>query len=189
MTAAITELKTRARLLLNGLEAAQPHALARAQHFSQKRRLAMLPAWQLRHGLNIVAAEAGFSSWQQARSVLGGGARTGDDMGGFWCEAAGSAYLNHWFADYRLALECLQEQPGLFLLPYRRQFVVADAFYVQHLGLAPDDAAWPAIGHNLVAAYGSAGWQHLCAQRLRARPAALSPPLVPRRSATGAVHG
>jgi hypothetical protein len=188
VNAAITELKTRARLLLNGLESDQPQALARAQYMSHKRRWAIPPTWQLQHCLNIVAAEAGFALWDQARIVLGGEARPGDDMGDFWCETEASAFLNHWYADYALALDCLHKESRRFLLPYRRQFVVASEFYVQHLGLVPDDAAWPAMGHDLVAGYGSAGWRHLCEQRLRARPPAL-PQIKPRRSGPGVARG
>lgn len=106
--------------------------------------------------MNIVAAEAGFALWDQARTVRGGEAHPGDDRGDFWCETESSAFLNHWYADYALALDCLHKESQRFLLPYRRQFVVAGEFYVQHLGLAPDDAAWPAMGHDLVAAYDSA---------------------------------
>ncbi|MES2102542.1 MAG: hypothetical protein V4634_00875 [Pseudomonadota bacterium] len=173
MNPAVNELKTRARLLLNALESEQPEAVARAHRISKKRRWPLPEAWQLKHSLNIVAAEAGFTQWDHARMVLGGEAHAGDDMGDFWCEAESAVFLNHWFADYRLALECLDHETRRYLLPYRRQFVVTGEHYLRHLGLDPDDAAWKDIGRNLAAAYGGTAWQHFCGQRLRARRPAM----------------
>ncbi len=174
MSAAVTELKTRARLLLNALESAQPEALARAQRISKKRRWPLPESWQLKHSLNIVAGENGFAQWEHARTVLGGESHAGDDMGDFWCEGESAVFLNHWFASYPLAQECLQNEARRFLLPYRRQFVVTGEHYLRHLGLDPDDPAWADIGRNLAAGYGSAAWQHLSVQRLHAQRRALS---------------
>ncbi|MES2068735.1 MAG: hypothetical protein V4488_00205 [Pseudomonadota bacterium] len=190
MNAPIAELKTRARLLLNALDGAQPQALARAQQASKKRRWPVPETWQLKHCLNIVAAEAGFSLWDHARAVLGGEARAGDDMGDFWCDAESAVFLNHWYADYQLALDCLHNESGRFLLPYRRQFVVAGEHYVRHLGLLPNDAAWQAIGYDLVAGYGSAGWLQLCEQRLQARrPASPQAKPLQAKPSQGGAHG
>ncbi|HTD03437.1 hypothetical protein [Undibacterium sp.] len=175
MNAPVTELKTRARLLLNALESVQPEAAARAQRISKKRRWPVPEAWQLRHCLNIVAAEAGFTHWDHARVVLGGEAHPGDDMGDFWCEAESAVFLNHWFADYRLALECLQGESRRFLLPYRRQFVVTGEHYLRHIGLDPDEVAWTEIGRNLVTGYASAAWLRLSEQRLHARRPVMTP--------------
>lgn len=189
LNATLNELKTRARLLLNALESVQLQALARAQRISKKRRWPLPDEWQLKHCLNIVAAEAGFAQWDHARMVLGGEARPGDDVGEFWCESEGAVFLNHWFADYQLALECLNNEARRYLLPYRRQFVVTSEHYLRHLGLDPDDAAWDSIGRNLVTGYGSEAWQHLSEQRLRARRPALAADAADAAGKQGGGHG
>ena len=54
------------------------------------------------------------------------------------------------------------------LRPHGRQFVVADDHCLRELGLRSAGEAWGRAGRDLVQAYGSAAWQALCVQRLRA---------------------
>ena len=127
---------------------------------------------RLRDCLNAVARELGFSGWPQALCVLGGQASNGDDMGAFWHAPRCNGLLSHWFAHHDQARECLSLGVVLgahrVLLPYGRQFVVVDDHYLRELGLRVADEAWGQAGRDLVQAYGSAAWQALCAQRLRA---------------------
>jgi hypothetical protein len=173
MTPPTDELKTRARLLLNGLQAGEQPALARARLCCERQRWPWPDAGQLQQCLNVVAAECGFAHWDHARRILGGDARAGDDMGSLWHAEGCSHLLNHWFASHDEARSCLASLPGSVLLPYRRQFVVVAAPYLQVLGLRIDDDAWQQVQRDLVAGYGTPAWSRLCARRLAAmRPVA-----------------
>jgi hypothetical protein len=154
MTAAITELKTRARLRVNALRKEAGGAAAAGV--------------QLRDCLTFVAREVGFLHWEHARRVLGGLASAQDDMGTFWHAPRTGILLNEWFARREEAEEALARQAVAFLLPYRRQFLVVQSHFIRELGLDPDDAAWGAVGNNVVRGYGTAAWEALVQVRLRA---------------------
>jgi len=153
MTTPVEELKIRARLAL------------KAQRTER-------PALRLGDCLNEVSRAVGFAHWEQARRVLGGQARVGEDMGSFWHAPDCQHTLNTWFADYASARDRLAqagEGGDAVLLPYRRQFVLAQPGYIAALGLAPDDAMWTALGRDLVAGYGTPAWQGLAMARLAGR--------------------
>ncbi len=157
MNALITELKTRARLRLNGIRRGADGQAA--DH-------------RLRDCLNAQARELGFLQWQHARHVLSGQARRGDDMGTFWHTRRCDGLLNHWFAHYERAREALAVSEHRVLVPYRKQFIVVDGNYLKELGLSVDDAAWAHAKRDLVHAYGSEAWLALSERRLAAsRPA------------------
>ena len=165
--ACIVELKTRARLALKALRAGDPALLARAKQASG--RPAFVPQeWQLRHALAVVAQCVGFQHWEHARTVLGGDARAGEDMGRFWHAPGCGRLLNHWFARHDEALAFLRTHEGWALLPYARQFVVADGEYLQELRLSPQLADG---SFDAVAEYGSPRWLAWCEARLRTSPA------------------
>ncbi|CAG1018733.1 hypothetical protein BURC_03542 [Burkholderiaceae bacterium] len=165
MNAAISELKTRARLGLNALRRGDFRLLERA-HAVSGLTVATPTAWQLRHAFLLVSRSVGFANWEQARRVLGGLAAAGDDMGTFWHAPRCNGLLNHWFARHSEAQACLHDLPDAFLLPYRRQFVVAGSPYLMEIGLAGDEPAWDACGRDLVAGYGTEAWLHVCLLRL-----------------------
>ena len=150
MTAALEELKTRARIRLNGARRAGEGADLR-----------------LRDCLHDAARAVGFSHWEHARRVLGGAAQAGEDMGSFWYAPRCSTLLNHWYAD-EAAARAAHATSGGFLLPYRRLFVLAQDDFIRELALDPRDAHWSACRRDLVGGYGSAAWQALCALRVRA---------------------
>jgi hypothetical protein len=150
----VTELKTRARLRLN---ASRKGAIDDAAE-----------DLRLRDCLNLVSREVGFAHWEHARRVLGGLAAEGDDMGSFWHAPRTTALLNEWFARHEQAEAALRRDEALFLLPYRRQFVVVEADFVHELGLDAADALWREIGHDLVRGYATPAWEALANQRLRA---------------------
>ena len=164
----IIELKTRARLGLNALNAGDTTLLDRAAQVCGA-RMATPPAWKLRHAFTLVARSVGFRSWEQARTVLSGQAHAGDDMGTFWHAPRCSSLLNHWFARHDEALACLQTMPGHALLPYRRQFVVVGEPYLRELGFTEASAHADKTGClDMAAHYGDSIWQSLCTTRLRA---------------------
>ena len=144
MTGLLDELKVRARLALN--------AARRAEADSD--------AVRLRHCLNQAARDVGFAHWDHARAVLGGLASRDDDMGTFWHAPRTGILLNLWLAKYA--------QAQAFLLPYRRQFMVVQADFIQELGVDAAHPAWADTAHDLVAAYGGDAWLQLAGQRLKA---------------------
>lgn len=151
MSAALGELKVRARVRLNA---------ARREGAGEDARL--------RDRLRDVAREVGFADWEHARRVLDGLAVPGDDFGSFWYSRRTITLLNEWFADLGPARERHQGLRGSFLLPYRRQFVVVTDPFIRELALDPADPAWQEAGRDLVAAYGSPAWHALAALRARA---------------------
>lgn len=153
MNTLITELKTRARLRLNGIRREADGDAADLR---------------LRDCLNAVAREIGFAHWQHARSVLGGQAARNDDMGTFWHTRRCDGFLNHWFAHYERAREALAVSEHRVLVPYRKQFIVVDGNYLKELGLSIDDEAWTSAKRDLVQAYGSEAWLGLSERRLAA---------------------
>ncbi|MFZ6752102.1 DUF2087 domain-containing protein [Undibacterium sp. Dicai25W] len=168
MNALTNEIKTRARLLLKLLESSNNAASKRALILSRKQRWDIPEQWQLRHCLNLAAADCGFQHWEHAREVLGGNSVANTDMGDFWHGAEVSGYTNHWFANYAEALAQLQANPEEYLLPYRYQYLVVSADYISALGIAPDAPAWAQIANDLVAGYASASWLRLAQQRMQA---------------------
>jgi len=151
----LTELKTRARLRLNASRREGSEEAADADV-------------RLRDCLNLVAREVGFAHWEHARTVLGGLAAPGEDMGTFWHAPRTGILLNEWFAGREEAQAALQRSPEGFLLPYRRQYVLVQHYFVSALGVDPKDAAWNTIGRDLVGGYGTPAWLALAQQRLRA---------------------
>ncbi|GIF15759.1 hypothetical protein [Actinoplanes teichomyceticus] len=167
MNELVAELKTRARLGLNAARRGDVGLIDRA-----RAGLGRVPSpvaeWRLRHCLTLVANEAGFDGWEQARRVLGGEAVTGDDMGAFWHAPRCAGLLSHWFTGYAEASAFLAGADGRVLLPYRRQFVVADDNYLEAVGVPGDAEPWRRAGRDLVAAYGTPGWLALARHRLHA---------------------
>ena len=149
--ALVDELKVRARVRLN-----------------RARREGSAGTMRLRDALHEVAREVGFKDWEHARKVLGGLAVLGDDMGDFWHVLRTGILLHHWFSDYAQARVVLDQVHTGFLLPYRCQFFIVQAPFIEAMGLDPGDLAWTAAGRDLAAAYGSAAWRALAWRRLQA---------------------
>jgi hypothetical protein len=167
VNACIVELKTRARIALKALRAGDDALVRRAAKVSGTQ--AYVPTeWQLRHALALVAQAVGFRHWEHARSVLGGEAHAGDDMGRFWHAPACEALLNHWFAHYVEAAAFQQEMRDATLLTYGRQFVVVGADYLREIGVAKPLPQAAAERFDAVRQYGSDRWLQWCEARLRA---------------------
>ncbi|MBK0393897.1 hypothetical protein [Ramlibacter algicola] len=149
MSAAVEELKTRARVRLNAMRREGQDG-------------------KLREQLHEVAGEVGFTQWEHARRVLSGEAVAGEDVGTFWYAPRTSSYLNEWFADLAQALAAHARSRGGVLLPYKRQFVIVQPDFLRELALDPHDPAIAEAGRDLVRAYGSSAWHALAAQRVRA---------------------
>jgi hypothetical protein len=151
----VRELKVRAELLQRRVQAGEESALTRVRALPEHRKADLVAlrevasALQRKHCLAIVSREAGFAGWEHARRVLDGDAVEAD-FGKLLCVPGRGAFLNHWFATYDEAhavhAELLLAGERRYLLAYQRQLFVAEAGYIESIGLEPDDADWRAIG-------------------------------------------
>lgn len=98
-----------------------------------------------KHALAVVAIEKGFASWADLKCQLP------FIRGGF---------LNHWFASYADAKSYLDAHGG-FLLPFKNQFFICDANYINHLGFNAEDADWQLIKYDWAHPANKSAWQRL----------------------------
>lgn len=103
----------------------------------QARRLSKQQNLRLKDALNAVAQEQGHPDWKTCK----------DALDTFWYPKM-SAFLNHWFANYKEAQQH-QKQFGGYLLTYKGQYFVASEDYVQGLGFDPKDPVWLAVNYDL----------------------------------------
>lgn len=167
MNVLINELKTRARLWLPLLRSDNVNARKRAHLLCRQHRWDIPDTWQLRHCMNLVAADIGFSHWEHARHVLSGQAQPGDDMGDFWHGPEVAGLSNLWYATYADAETQLQADSQLYLFPYRRQFMLVSTHYLDALQLNLDEGLWHGLQRNLMLAYVSPAWRVLTLHRLQ----------------------
>ncbi|WP_428718335.1 DUF2087 domain-containing protein [Undibacterium curvum] len=167
MNPLIQEMKTRARLLLKLLQQGHAPACKHALVLSRQQHWTLPECWQLRHSLNLCAAELGFQHWEHALQVLSGKAAPGSDMATLWHGTEVAGLTNLWFSEYAEARQCAEQDASLFLLPYRKQFMLVRSEYLQALGLTADAGVWDGIQRDLVQAYATPAWQQLVLQRLR----------------------
>jgi hypothetical protein len=152
---AIRESRVRAEVLHHGVRAMNPVALTRLRMLPELRKAdeAVLRAAAVtvrrKHCLAVVAKELGFDSWEHACRVLGGDPQEADFGKLLYGDNWGSR-LNHWFATYEDARAFLDgRSPNaerLYLLAYKRHFFIVERYYIEALGLDPEDPDWRAIG-------------------------------------------
>ena len=172
----VEELKTRAEILhrrvTSGDEAARRRlrALPELAKADDGALASAAPRMRRKHCLAVVAREHGFTSWEHARRVLEGAEGEGDL--GTLLHASPSGALNVWSVSYDEARAHLDEvrRSGArrYLLPYRRQFFVADRAFVEGLGLDPDDTDWDVVEGDLVRPRDAEARQRLYTKRLDA---------------------
>lgn len=104
------------------------------------------PAFRRRDSLNRIARELGFPNWPEAKRSITGESK---DCGDWLCPRRCSAHTNLWYRTYEEAA-AIRDQRAEYLLGFRRQFVVVDRYYIESLGLDPDDPDWAAIGFDWV---------------------------------------
>ncbi|MCI0625990.1 MAG: hypothetical protein L0387_30835 [Acidobacteria bacterium] len=154
MTNAIRELKIRAEILQGLIKANDTRALARLRALPDYRRASN---WHLtsvakqiprRQCLAVIAAELGFSSWAQAKGMITG-EREAEEFGTLLCPRKCGGHINRWYKSYDEAASVRKVCRG-YLLAYRRQCFVVDRYYIESLGLDPEDADWKAISFDWV---------------------------------------
>ncbi len=118
-----------------------------------------------KHALRLVARSLGSNSWAQLSEAL---LRRGEDRGALMHRNSCGAYWHIWCASYEEARAIRQEHGG-FLFPYGRQYFVAEAPYVMHLGLDPKDSDWERIGRDWIAPGCEEAWARLAGQAIDTR--------------------
>lgn len=146
---AIDGVKARARVLHKKARASDATALSRLRRIPELSTLddaALASSVKRRHCLTALAMEMGFTGWPHARTVLDGAE---GDFGTLLHVDRGGAYWNIWSASYEEA-RTIREEHGGYLLAYRRHFLIVERYYIEGLGLDPDDEDWERIGRDWV---------------------------------------
>lgn len=97
--------------------------------------------------LVIVAKELGFSSWPAAKAAISGKSEATEF--GTLLYPAHAAHINLWYSRYDEAAP-VREARGGYLLAYKKQFLVVDRYFIESLGLDPDDEDWRDLGYDWV---------------------------------------
>lgn len=92
-----------------------------------------------KHVLNNIAHELGFDSWKSLKDYC---------LNPFGNNIVGG-FLNHWFADYHEAKQYLNSNDG-YLLPYKNQYVIGSANFIEVMNLKPESPYWIQINYNFV---------------------------------------
>jgi len=152
MTDAIRELKVRAELLHKRIQSGDARALARLRALAEFRRAtpeslaALTPTIRRRHCLAAIAAELGFASWREMKEVMTGEAGSAG-FGKLLCPDRCATHLNIWCKTHAEAAAIRKQRSG-YLLAYRNQYFVVDRYYIESLGLDPDDRDWAEIAFD-----------------------------------------
>lgn len=151
------EYKVRASLLLKDLDSADT---ARATRAAERMRalpffaalplgevLARRDSVQHKHGLAVVAREAGHATWTDLKQAVEARPLPLDTRAFF--QKGHSPFLNRWFSTYEEASRSLDAQGG-FLFPFRTQCFICEADFLQALGIDTRDADWERMGRDWV---------------------------------------
>ena len=114
-----------------------------------------------KHALAAVAAEAGFESWPALKGSYAAPAPVHFDTTQLF-QPATRGFLNRWFARYEQARSVLEVDPGCFLFPYRSQYFICEANFLESLGVNPRDPDWQRIGHDWAQPADRRAWARLC---------------------------
>ncbi|MBN8227073.1 hypothetical protein JYK02_06060 [Corallococcus macrosporus] len=151
------EYKVRASLLIKDLDSSDT---ARATRAAERMRalpffaslslgevLARRDTVQHKHGLAVIAREAGHATWAELKQTVEDGPRTLDTRAFF--RKVHAVFLNRWFSTYEEAARSRETQGG-FLFPFGAQCFVCEADFLQALGIDPRDADWERMGRDWV---------------------------------------
>ena len=150
MAGVVSDLKAQARILHRHIVQREPFAVARILQLAEFRDYepaSLATSIKRRHCLTLIARELGFSGWPHAVGVLSGTDST--DFGTMLYPRGAEAHWNIWSASYDEA-RAIREQHGGYLLAYRRHFFIVDRYFIETLGLHPNDPDWDLIGRDWV---------------------------------------
>ena len=119
----------------------------------QKQNLSLLPhEFQLKHALAVIAHEHGFENWTNLKNYFTTTSKSiFTPQGGFF---------NQWFSKYAEAKQMLSQSGG-YLLPYKNQFFICEAGFIEYVGLNAQASEWQKIGYNWVEPQDFSTWQIL----------------------------
>jgi hypothetical protein len=169
----IDELKSRARALHRAAAQKDPAALDRLRSIPELKELddaEVAARARRRHCLAALARELGFAGWPHAVAVLEGAEAS--DYGTLLYPNGASAHWNVWSASYDEA-RAIREEHGGYLLAYKRHFFIVDRYFVETIGLDPDDPDWDDIGRDWARPLAPEARTRLYEKLIRARPEAL----------------
>lgn len=170
MAGLVEILRSHARILQRAAAVGDRAAGHRLRALAELRELddeTLAATVKRRHALAVIATELGFDGWPHAAAVLAG--ERADDFGTLLYPAGASAHWNIWSADYEEA-RALREQHGGWLLAYKRHFFIVDRYFVETIGLDPEDSDWDRIGRDWARPRDPAARARLYAKRIRCRP-------------------
>ena len=165
----VEELKDKARVLHGRVKHGDADALARVRSLPELRSLddeALGREIQRKNCLTVLAREVGFSGWSHAVTVLDG--RPAEDMGTLLSPSGASAHWNIWSAHYDEARSIRAEHGG-YLLAYKRHFFIVDRYYIETLGLDPDDERWSRMARDWARPADTEARRELYAELIRQR--------------------
>lgn len=158
-----TTLKHRARLLQRRAQQGDQAALERLSSLDES-----VANVKRRHCLTVIAREYGFDGWGHLTRVIDGA--TEGDFGTLLYGPDCTAHWNIWSASYGEA-RTIREEHGGYLLPYKRQFLIVDRFFIETLGLDPEDPDWTLAGRDWVKPQDPEARRRLYAKVIEARSA------------------
>lgn len=174
MNHALQEAKLQAKRYLKYLKKEQ-----KSLHFPKRYKVAQkdieTDAVQLKHCQSFIAIKLGLHNWNQLHSLLSfEDTQTEQDFGTLFHKPACDVFLNHWFADYESARKQLGDGANYFLLPYKKQFVVARENYLDTLDIhSALSEQWQSINHDLVAGYATVAWDQIAKRAIEHKLLAL----------------
>jgi hypothetical protein len=144
----LTQLRAHARVLQRRVREREPAALRRLRRVPECAKLdeeSLVGGVQRRHCLAAVARQLGFQSWIHARAVLSGEEQT--DFGTLLYPEGCVGHCNIWSASYDEARE-IRAAHGGYLLAYKRQYFIVDRFFIESIGLDPENPDWVLMGRD-----------------------------------------
>lgn len=170
----LEEYKIQASILLKKFRSTdQKQAFHSARRLQKLPRLATLSVDEIlqlngkikrKHALQLIAVENGFTTWvelkqhieQRSNKKLYNKHSLYTALYPRRCQG----FLNQWFTQYDEARAYLDEIGG-YLFPYKDEFFICQAGYIEALGLDPQDRNWEQIGFDWVHPTDHAAWERL----------------------------
>lgn len=93
---------------------------------------------QRKNALDVVAREQGYLAWKNLKDAA--------DV--LWCPRGSAVFWQNWCKSHAEARAYLEERGG-FLLTAHGSCFIAEAGFIEFLGLDPQDPRWEAIGYDI----------------------------------------